>query len=79
MLQLRRLLRALGLATIGLRPDLARRLTGARDSGLLLRFVEREKDKRALATSEPLECGEFLPLLLVVRGVRLCKFTYTQS
>jgi len=58
VLQLRRLLRALGLATIGLRADLAQRLRGARDAGLLLRFVESEKGKRALATPDPLECGE---------------------
>lgn len=59
VLQLRCLLRALGLPTDGLRSTLARRVREARASGALVRFVEEEK--RAAPSGCP-QCREFLVL-----------------
>lgn len=56
VLQLRCILRALGLPTDGLRSALAQRVREARASGLLLRFVEEKK--RAAASSGSPQCGE---------------------
>lgn len=56
VLQLRRVARALGLPTTGLRPELAQRAREARASGALLRFVQEEKQAVPVAPSE--SCGE---------------------
>lgn len=56
VLQLRRIVRALGLPTTGLRPELARRVREARASGVLLRFVQAEQQAVPVAPSE--SCGE---------------------
>lgn len=68
VLQLRRLLRALGLETAGLRAELEQRVRRARASGLLLRFAEGQK-RAAPAAAAPsgsgsVQCGELVPSML---------------